>query len=123
MRPLEFYQNKVGDSAIRRLALKVERIDRLVRVAHADKDGRPPLKIADFPEGPWLIERAEALQVKENVPQPIMRGIHLVELGMKPGKVFGTLLQACYEAQLDGKFNDEASGLKFLKQMLAKGQL
>ena len=40
-----------------------KRIDRLVRVAAADIAGRPPRQ-DDFPEGPWLLKRAEELQVK-----------------------------------------------------------
>ena len=43
MTPLEFHHNGAGDSAIRRLAQRVKRIDRLVRVSTADKGGRPPL--------------------------------------------------------------------------------
>ena len=43
MRPLALHRDGAGDSAIRRLAARVKRIDRLVRVSHADKNGRPPL--------------------------------------------------------------------------------
>ena len=51
--PRIFYKDQAGEGAIRRLAQKVKRIDRLVRVAAADIAGRPPRK-DDFPEGPWL---------------------------------------------------------------------
>ena len=42
--PRTFYKDKASDGAIRRLAKKVKRIDRLIRVASADIKGRPPRK-------------------------------------------------------------------------------
>jgi tRNA nucleotidyltransferase (CCA-adding enzyme) len=118
MRPLEFFQSRAGDAAIRRLALKVERIDRLTRVAHADKSGRPPAGIGEFNEGLWLLERAEALAVKDRAPEPIVRGRHLVEAGLQPGRQFGPLLDRCYDAQLEGRFDDLEGGKAFLKSCL-----
>ena len=49
--PRTFYKDQAGDGAIRRLASKVKRIDRLVRVAAADIAGRPPEK-TNFPKVP-----------------------------------------------------------------------
>ena len=40
--PRTFYKDQASDAAIRRLAHKVKRVDRLVRVAAADLGGRPP---------------------------------------------------------------------------------
>ena len=116
MRPAEFYRTQAGDGAIRRLARKV-RIDRLVRLAEADMAGRPPLP-ADFPAGQWLWQRATALAVTDRKPEPIVKGRHLIALGHKPGPHFKHLLNACYEAQLDGTFNDEPGGLTFLNRLL-----
>ena len=65
--PRTFYKDQASDGAIRRLARKVKRIDRLVRVAAADIAGRPPRQ-DDFPEGPWLLKRADELQVKDAEP-------------------------------------------------------
>ena len=48
--PRTFYNDQASDTAIRRLARQVVRIDRLVRVAEADMAGRPP-KSAEFPKG------------------------------------------------------------------------
>jgi len=116
--PRTFYKDQASDGAIRRLASKVKRIDRLVRVAAADIAGRPPRQ-DEFPEGPWLLQRAEELKIKDSEPTPILLGRHLIERGMKPGAEFGPLLEQCFDAQLDGTFTDLESGLNYLNQIIA----
>jgi tRNA nucleotidyltransferase (CCA-adding enzyme) len=120
MRPLALYRDGAGDAAIRRLAARVKRIDRLVRVAHADKNGRPPLAPDDDPEGQWLLDKTAELAIQDNAPKPILLGRHLIELGVKPGPHFGKILDRAYQAQLDGAFTDEASGHKYLKKTLGQ---
>ena len=115
--PRTFYKDKASNGAIRRLAKKVKRIDRLVRVASADIKGRPPRK-DDFPEGPWLIKRAEELKVKDSEPKPIILGRHLIKCGLSPGPEFSPILEQCFEEQLDGTFNDLDGGLSFLNHLL-----
>jgi tRNA nucleotidyltransferase (CCA-adding enzyme) len=115
--PRTFYNDLAGDGAIRRLARQVKRIDRLVRVAQADLEGRPPRQ-DEFPEGPWLLEQAERLKVKDSEPQPIVLGRHLVDRGHEPGPSFGPILEKCFEAQLDGEFHDETNGLSYLDSLL-----
>ena len=86
MTPLEFHHNGAGDSAIRRLAQRVKRIDRLVRVSTADKGGRPPLPWkVPIPEGQWLLQRAEKLAVKDSAPKPLLLGRHLLGMGYEEG--------------------------------------
>lgn len=118
--PRTFYKDQASDGAIRRLANKVKRIDRLVRVAAADIAGRPPRK-DEFPEGPWLLQRAEELKVKDSAPQPIILGRHLIEHGLRPGPAFGPILKQCFEAQLDGAFQNRTEGVRFLKTVLEIG--
>ena len=118
MRPLALYRDGAGDSAIRRLAARVKRVDRLTRVAFADKGGRPPIEIDDFPEGAWLLKKAAELAVQDSAPQPIMLGRHLVELGVKPGPLFGKILDRCYEAQIEGEFTDRENGRIYLKSIV-----
>ncbi|MGF1483063.1 MAG: CCA tRNA nucleotidyltransferase [Opitutales bacterium] len=120
MRPGALYDGRSSDSAVRRLANKVGRIDRLVRVCQADAAGRPPLP-GDFPAGSWLLERSASLEIADSAPKPLVMGRHLIAQGLKPGPRFGTILNACFEAQLDGAFDDEAGGLAFLKQLLKSG--
>tara|TARA_Y100001934_G_scaffold282905_1_gene399251 strand:+ start:833 stop:2224 length:1392 start_codon:yes stop_codon:yes gene_type:complete len=117
--PHVFHNDQAGDGAIRRLAKEVTRIDRLVRVATADMAGRPP-KPAEFPEGNWLLERAEALKVKDSAPAPIVQGRHLIKRGLPAGPGFKPILDKCFEAQLDGLFTDLPSGLAYLSQVLEK---
>ena len=109
------WKDRSGDSAIRRLAAKVVRIDRLVRVAAADDAGRPP-----FPSEPeplrWLLAQAERLRVADSAPKPIVQGRDLIALGMKPDVQFGKILKAAYEAQLDGRFFDLEGGVKYVKE-------
>ena len=118
MRPLALYRDGAGDSAVRRLAARVKRVDRLTRVAFADKGGRPPIQIDDFPEGAWLLQRAADLAIQDSAPKPLMLGRHLLELGVKPGPHFGKLLDRCYDAQLEGTFTDLNGGLQYLRSIL-----
>ena len=113
MRPFSMWKDRSGESAIRRLAAKVFRIDRLVRVAAADDAGRPP-----FPSQPehleWLLAEAKRLEVEASAPKPIVQGRDLVARGMKPGVEFGRILKAAYEAQLDGEFFTLEDGISYL---------
>ena len=114
MRPFAMWRDKSSDGAIRRLAAKVVRIDRLLRVAAADDAGRPP-----FPSEPeplrWLAREAERLRVADSAPRPLVQGRDLIALGMKPGVEFGRILKAAYEAQLDGRFLTREDGVKFVR--------
>ncbi len=120
LRPRMLFTGAAGDGAIRRLAVRVGRIDRLVRVARADHLGRPPYPADGFPEGDWLMERARELDVRNRAPKPLVMGRHLIAMGLKPGPAFKAILDRCYQAQLDGAFADEAGGLAFCRGMLKK---
>ena len=119
MRPFSLWKNSCSDAAIRRLAAKVTRIDRLLRVAAADDAGRPP-----FPRNPehleWLAEQAQRLKIAAAAPRPILMGRHLVEMGMKPSAKFGAILKACFEAQLDGKFSDLPGATAFCRNFISR---
>ena len=120
MRPHNLYTNNSGDSAIRRLANKVKRIDRLIRVFQADQLGRPPLKVTEDPVSDWLAERSHQLELQASAPKPIILGRHLLAENLKPNPIFKTLLKECFEAQLDGTFDNETDGLIYLKSLLEK---
>jgi tRNA nucleotidyltransferase (CCA-adding enzyme) len=120
LKPRQLYDGGAGDAAVRRLAQKVGRIDRLVRVARADARGRPPLRADDDPPGRWLLERAQALELADRRPQPLVQGRHLLERGLEAGPHFGPILDRCFEAQLDGRFTSLESGLSFLEDLLAE---
>ena len=132
MRPFAMWRDKSSDGAIRRLAAKVVRIDRLIRVAAADAKGigsdrvsmgssgsgdpDQTLKDPDLEPLRWLAEQAERLRVADSAPKPIVQGRDLIALGMKPGVEFGRILKAAYEAQLDGKFNDLKGGINYVQE-------
>lgn len=119
LRPRALHEAKASDSAVRRLAKQVHRIDRLVRVARADHAGRPPKQFDGFPAGEWLLSRAQQLAVDHQAPLPIIMGRHLLELGVQPGPDMGRLLDGCYEAQLDGDFETLEEGLTYVKSRLS----
>jgi len=118
--PIQLFEAKSGDAAVRRLAKRVGRIDRLVRVASADQKGRPPLAPVPFEAGAWLLSRAEALDVRLAPPEPIVLGRHLIELGLSPGPEFGPVLEACYAAQLDGHFANPAEGVAWARKEIGR---
>ena len=118
LKPIALQKAGAGPSAIRRLARRVGRIDRLVRLARADHAGRPPRVFDGFPAGEWLLQRARELAVEAEKPKPIVMGRHLIELGLEPGRHFKELLEACLEAQLDGLFTDLDGGLEFAQGLL-----
>lgn len=118
LKPTVLHLAGAGPAAIRRLARRVGRIDRLVRVARADHAGRPPKPFHGFPAGDWLLEQANALRIADQKPEPIVMGRHLIALGQKPGRHFKDLLEACLDAQLDGVFADLEGGLDFARGLL-----
>jgi tRNA nucleotidyltransferase (CCA-adding enzyme) len=98
----------VSDRAVRRLAkrLEPENIRGLITLMTADSFGRPPLPRL-IPDSVRMIgARADELSVREEPPAPILLGRHLLEHGLQPGKELGQILNAAYEAQLAGDFND-----------------
>lgn len=122
MAPFSLWRSKAGDAAIRRLAARVVRIDRLIRVARADALGsgqhaRPGIEQA--PALDWLKDKAVALEVANSAPVPLVRGRDLIALGLTPSPAFGKLLDKAYEAQLDGLLTDKASAIQFLRRHIA----
>jgi tRNA nucleotidyltransferase (CCA-adding enzyme) len=114
-------QAEFTDTSVRRLARKLSpaTIDDLALVMRADANGRPPLPStlvhARIDE---LVAKAHALAIADAAPKPIVLGRHLIALGLKPGPDFTPLIQAAFEAQLDGAFTDEQGGVAWLRQRL-----
>lgn len=121
LRPIALWKDGASPAAVRRLARRVGRIDRLVRVCRADHAGRPPLPFDGFPAGVWLLERAQELKLAAEAPRPILLGRHLIGLGLEPGPHFGPLLDACFEVQLDGGFADVDGGLEVARRLIQEG--
>ena len=121
LRPQALFDAHAGDSAVRRLARLVGRIDRLVRVARCDQMGRPPIAFDGFPAGEWLLTRAHALAVEQAAPKPLVMGRHLLALGLSEGPRVGRILEACYEAQLDGAFATLEAGTEYAQHLIGQG--
>ena len=115
--PNAFFKSKtpVGDGAFRRLAQKVE-LELLARVAESDCFGRT----GDFDCSGmrWFLERARALGVEHAPPEPIVKGRHLLGLGVPPGPGMGKLLKEVYERQLDGRVTTLDEGLAAARELL-----
>ena len=97
----------VSDGAFRRLAQKVD-LELLARLARADCRGRTGT--FDCSAMDWFVGRARALGVEHRPPDPILKGRHLLALGLTPGPPVGRVLKEIYERQLDGSVTtlDEA---------------
>jgi tRNA nucleotidyltransferase (CCA-adding enzyme) len=107
-----------SDAQVRRLARRLApaTIDDLALVMAADALGRPPLPSDEIMELVGRLRaRASALAVEASAPRPLVLGRHLIALGRAPGPDFKPLLEAAFEAQLDGAFSDEAGGIAWLK--------
>lgn len=117
MQPFALWKSKAGDAAIRRLAIRVGRIDRLLRVSRADDEGRA-LESSGGEDLMWLADAAERLRIAASAPKPILLGRHLIELGYRPSQKFGPLLAECFEAQLDGAFSDLSGALDYCKRVI-----
>jgi tRNA nucleotidyltransferase (CCA-adding enzyme) len=117
-----FHLSWTGDgpspSSIRRLARRLApaTIEQLCRVMEADSRGRPPLDPAETEERIRVLARAsEQMQLEEQGPRPLLKGRHLMALGMQPGTTFGPILKEAFEAQLDGAFEDTQGALEWAR--------
>jgi tRNA nucleotidyltransferase (CCA-adding enzyme) len=107
------------DTQVRRLARRLApaTIDDLAVVMAADSMGRPPLAATDILALIGRLRaRAASLALEASAPRPIIQGRHLIAMGRRPGPGFKPVLDASFEAQLDGAFLDEAGGLAWLRE-------
>lgn len=65
-----------------------------------------------------MVMIADSLSVAEEKPQPILMGRHLINLGMKPGKEFGVILSAAFDAQMNQEFNTLEGALQWLQSRI-----
>ncbi len=98
----------VSDGAFRRLAQKVD-LELLARIAKSDCLGRGGG--FDCSAMDWFLERARELGVQHAPPEPIVKGRHLLALGVAPGPRVGALLKQIYEKQLDGSITTLDEGI------------
>ncbi|MDP9323912.1 MAG: HD domain-containing protein, partial [Acidobacteriota bacterium] len=107
----------VSDGAFRRLAQKVD-LELLARLAKSDCLGRTGG--FDCSAMDWFLERARELGVQHAPPEPLVKGRHLLALGLTPGPRVGAVLRQIYERQLDGSIATVEDGLAVAKEILAQ---
>jgi len=103
--------------SVRRLSTRLQpsTIADLITVIAADHGGRPPLP-KELPEQAKELRRmSKEMDLENKAPEMYLKGRHLIDIGLKSGKIFGSILHAAFEAQLDGAFDDEAGALIWLK--------
>ncbi len=117
LKPMQFYQQGGKSAAIRRLATQVN-ISQLILLAEADFLGRTTVEAlaGDFEAGRWLSERAASLKVSERPLEPLLQGRDLIEVGMKPSKMFKVVLDKAYEVQLEGKITTHKEAVAWLQK-------
>jgi tRNA nucleotidyltransferase (CCA-adding enzyme) len=110
---------KPSKRTVRRLANRLQpvTIEQWARIVEADASGRPPLPHS-APVQHW-VEFAKEIAVDDGGPKPILMGRHLIkDFKLKPGPHFGKLLDEAFEAQLDGEFETEEEGLRWLEELI-----
>jgi tRNA nucleotidyltransferase (CCA-adding enzyme) len=119
LKPLSFYKSvtPVGDGAFRRLAQKVD-LDLLARVAKSDCLGRTGT--FDCSGIDWFGQRARELGVEHRAPDPLVRGRHLIDLGIAPGPAMGAILREVYERQLDGRITTLEEGIEAAREVIRR---
>ena len=117
LKPLSFFKSvtPVGDGAFRRLAQKVD-LELLGRVAKSDCLGRTGQ--FDCSGIDWFANRARELGVEHKAPEPILKGRHLIDLGVSPGPRMGEILREVYEQQLDGRVTNLEQGLESARAVI-----
>lgn len=110
--------------SIRRLSVKVKRLDLLAIVSRADQAGRPPKDPAEgFAEIDFFQRRVEFLDIPVGGPKPLIGGDFLIEIGLIPGPNFKKVLDAVYEAQLDGTIKTERAAVAWATAEAVKLEL
>jgi tRNA nucleotidyltransferase (CCA-adding enzyme) len=110
----------VSTRLIRRLSVRLGKasILQLSRLVEADLSGRPPLPAQQSETMQQMVELASSVSILHSKPERLVQGRHLIALGHEPARWFGKTLDQCYEAQLDGVFENELDGLDYLKTVL-----
>ena len=119
LKPAMFRQAPhVSDGAFRRLAQKVD-LELLAILAKADCEGRGGL--FDCSAMDWFLERARELGVQHAPPEPLVKGRHLLALGVAPGPRVGQILKQIYERQLDGSIQTVEQGVLLAGELVDSG--
>lgn len=85
-----------------------------LNLAHLYLQSSPLLSDVKSQEASQIFEeRARALGVFENAPEPLLRGSDLIQMGLKPGRLFGEIIKEEFELQLQGKIQTAEEAKEF----------
>ncbi len=110
-----------SDASLRRLSNRIHpaTTEQLANVMLADHRGRPPLvsreqeaRIAAFQA------RIQELNLQQSTPAPILLGRHLIAKGLSPSPRFKEILDAAFEAQMDGAIASDEDANAWLEAYL-----
>ncbi len=105
--------NPITDGAIRKLAARIApaTMNELLLVAEADYFGRGQWRHGEkreYPERPWLLDRAERLNVLAGPAPHAITSAELVALGVEPGPKMGEIIREADRLRDDeGKTKEE----------------
>jgi tRNA nucleotidyltransferase (CCA-adding enzyme) len=115
MRIGQLYASKSPESAWKRLHNKC-RLDILAYMAIADHGARSIENIESlYPPADNALELFEKFGEKEILP--VLKGSHLIEVGMTPGIEFSILLKAAYDYQIEHNCEDINKLLSYVKKI------
>jgi poly(A) polymerase len=63
----------------------------------------------------YLVRKQEEFANEPIIPPPLVRGDDLIALGLKPGPIFGQILEAVETRQLEGTLRDYEEAIAWVK--------
>ena len=104
---------------VRRLAKRLfpATIRQFIALVYCDLTSRGSLR-RDVSPLHTVEEIARSEQCMEKPVEPLVKGRHLIELGMKPSKQFTPILASTYQAQINGEFSDLESGIAYASNLI-----
>ena len=131
LRPPQYYRNKAGDAAFRRLINKhgLKFIELLSAVSEADVRGRlnkaPDGTITkpENKENEWFRQRVKEVSEKSGTKEgkiaPLVTGDDLKELGFTQGKQLGDVLRDVQRRQEEGNLSSTEEALSYIREKLS----
>ncbi len=94
-------------------------VARQKRLAAGDRFGQALLLLqaADRSAFMEIRQRVQELSKTSLAPRPFVDGSDLIQIGLKPGPVFGQVLTAVYDAQLEGTVHDKTEALGLARSL------
>jgi poly(A) polymerase len=69
----------------------------------------------------FLKGKMEEMEHQLHLPEPFLKGIDLIRLGLKPGPMFRKILSEVFVEQLEGRINSHDEAMQYVKDRLVPG--